>query len=143
MSDDRHSFIGSAWRFALAGGINTLVTAALLSLLSLVIDARIAYTLVFAVGIVLSTFMADRYVYGIRMGRAGVAAYVVLYVLVYLVGLAAIQIWTATGHPSAASGLVVVITAPLTFLGGRVITGHLHRSRHDSSTEHTPTTEAW
>jgi putative flippase GtrA len=126
---ERHSLGGSAWRFLIAGGANTLITAGLLALLSLVIDPRLAYTIVFAGGIVLSTVLADRYVYGVRMNRAAVVAYVTLYLLVYLVGLLAVHLWTAAGHPEAATSLVVVITAPLTFLGGRLITGRLHRAR--------------
>lgn len=126
---ERHSLAGSAWRFLLAGGANTLVTAGLLALLSLVIDPRLAYTLVFAAGIVVSTVLADRFVYGVRMNRVAVVAYVTLYLAVYLVGLLAVHLWTAAGYPEAATSLVVVITAPLTFLGGRLITGRLHRSR--------------
>lgn len=126
---ERHSLAGSAWRFLIAGGANTLVTAGLLSLLSLVIDPRLAYTLVFAAGVAVSTFLADRFVYGVRMNRAAVVAYVSLYVAVYLVGLLVIHVATGAGMPASASGLVVLVTAPLTFLGGRVITGRLHRSR--------------
>jgi putative flippase GtrA len=132
---ERHSLAGSAWRFLLAGGANTLVTAGLLALLSLVIDPRLAYTLVFAAGIVVSTVLADRFVYGVRMNRVAVVAYVALYLAVYLVGLLAVHLWTSAGYPDAATSLVVVITAPLTFLGGRLITGRLHRSRaldHDA-----------
>lgn len=142
MNDGRHSLVGSAWRFALAGGLNTVVTGVLLTLLSLVLDARVAYTLVFAAGVVVSTYLADRYVYGVRLGRAGIAAYVTLYVLVYLVGLAAVHIWTTTGHPAAATGLVVIITAPLTFLGGRLITRRVDRTRDDTPAQHARTTEA-
>jgi putative flippase GtrA len=126
---ERHSLAGSAWRFLLAGGANTLVTAGLLALLSLIIDPRIAYTIVFAAGVVLSTVLADRYVYGVRMNRTAVVAYVSLYLVVYLIGLGAVHLWTTAGHPPAATSLVVVITAPLTFLGGRLITGRLHRAR--------------
>jgi putative flippase GtrA len=125
----RHSLVGSAWRFLIAGGANTLITAGLLALLSLVIDPRIAYTIVFAGGVVLSTVLADRYVYGVRMNRAAVVAYVALYLVVYLVGLLAVHLWTSAGYPEAATSLVVVITAPLTFIGGRIITGRLHRAR--------------
>lgn len=126
---ERHSLTGSAWRFLLAGGANTLITAGLLALLSLVIDPRLAYTLVFAGGLVLSTFLADRFVYGVRMNRAAVIAYVVLYLVVYLIGLGVVHLWTTAGYPEAATSLVVVVTAPLTFLGGRLITGRLHRAR--------------
>lgn len=127
-TDAPHSLGSSAWRFAVAGGANTLVTAALLTLLSLVIDPKVAYTIVFAAGIALSTYLADRFVYGVRMGRRAVSAYIAMYLVVYLIGLAVIQ-WLGTrGLPDAASGLVVVVTAPLTFLGGRLITSIAHRS---------------
>lgn len=135
---ERHSLVGSAWRFLLAGGANTLVTAGLLALLSLLIDPRLAYTLVFAAGIVVSTVLADRFVYGVRMNRMAVVAYVALYLAVYLVGLLAVHLWTSAGYPEAATSLVVVITGPLTFLGGRLVTGRLHRSRaHDHGAEPT------
>ena len=49
-SEVPHSLKASAWRFLLAGGVNTVVTAALLSGLSLVIDPKIAYTIVFEIG---------------------------------------------------------------------------------------------
>lgn len=132
---ERHSLTGSAWRFLVAGGANTLLTAGLLALLSLVVDPRLAYTVVFAAGVVLSTVLADRFVYGVRMSRPAVVAYVGLYVAVYLVGLLAVHLGTSAGLPDAAASLVVVVTAPLTFLGGRVITGRLHRSRQRDSAE--------
>lgn len=131
-----HSLAGSAWRFVIAGGLNTLVTAALLSLLALVLDPRLAYTLVFAAGVVLSTVLADRFVYGVRMDRTAKLSYVGLYLGVYLVGLLAIHLARTAGAPPVASGLVVVVTAPLTFLGGRLITGRLHRSRTAATPEH-------
>lgn len=128
-TDAPHSLGSSAWRFAIAGGANTLVTGALLTLLSLVIDPKLAYTIVFAAGIAFSTYLADRFVYGVRMGRRAMGAYVAMYVVVYLIGLAVIRWLGAAGLPDAASGLVVVVTAPLTFLGGRLITSVAHRSR--------------
>ncbi len=129
-ADAPHSLTGSAWRFLLAGGANTLVTATALTLLSLVIDPRVAYSVVFALGIALSTVLANRFVYGIRMNSRTVAAYVAMYVVVYLVGLAALSAARHAGLPEAASGLVVVVTAPLTFVGGRLLTAYQHRSRH-------------
>jgi len=132
-ADAPHSLASSAWRFVLAGGANTVVTAGLLALLSLVIDPKVAYTIVFAMGIVVSTYLADRFVFGVRMTRWAVIAYVAMYVAVYLVGLLVIQRLVADGLPDASSGLVVVVTAPLTFLGGRFITSLVHRSRAPST----------
>lgn len=137
-SETPHSLGSSAWRFLLAGGANTLVTGALLTLLSLVINPRLAYTIVFAGGIILSTYLANRYVYGVRMTRGAVAAYVIMYIAVFLVGYVVIELLLTRGLPDAASGLVVLATAPLTFLGGRLITHRVHRSR---TTQLTPAAE--
>ncbi len=128
-----HSLKSSAWRFLLAGGANTVVTAILLSLLSLVIDPKIAYTIVFAAGVAFSTYMANRYVYGVRMTRGAMATYVAMYVVVYLIGLVVISQLERTGLSGAASGFVVLVTAPLTFIGGRLITSAVHRSHAPAS----------
>lgn len=121
--------MASGWRFVLAGGANTLVTAALLALLATVMDPRLAYTLVFAAGVVLSTVLADRFVFGVRMDRVTLLLYVAMYVVVYLVGLLVVGAIRDAGLPEYASALVVLVTAPLTFVGGRLLTGRLHRLR--------------
>lgn len=112
---------GTAFRFVLAGGFNTLVTGALLSLLATVIHPALAYTLVFAAGIVLSTYLAGSFVFRVRMSRRHVIAYVLMYVAVYLVGLGAVALAVRLGLDEAYTGLVVLVTAPLTFLGGRLL----------------------
>lgn len=124
-----HSLRTSAFRFVIAGGINTAVTALALALLSLVIDPRVAYTVVFVAGVVLSTVLADRFVFGVRMPAWAIAAYVAMYGAVYLVGLAVVAVLGQTGLPAWASSLVVLVTAPLTFVGGRLITSAAHRRR--------------
>jgi len=133
-----HGLKSSAWRFVLAGGANTIVTGALLATLSLVIDTRLAYTLVFAVGIALSTFLADRFVFGVRLNRPAVAIYVAMYLAVYVIGLAVVAQIGNAGLPHSASGLVVLVTAPLTFLGGRLIAVAVHRNRIATPTRQVP-----
>jgi len=118
---ERSETLGAAVRFVIAGGANTLVTGALLSLLALWIDPSIAYTFVFILGIALSTWLAGAFVFRQRMTRRHVAYYVVVYVTVYLIGLLALRLAGAAGLPDALSGLVVFVTAPLTFLGGRLV----------------------
>ncbi|MFI2754631.1 GtrA family protein [Cellulomonas sp. P22] len=120
-STELRALLGSAMRFGLAGGANTLVTGVLLSLLSLVIAPGLAYSIVFALGIVFSTFMAGRFVYRVRMARAQLVQYVALYIAVYVVGLGALAVAVDQGMSPAYSGLVVLVTAPLTFLGGLLI----------------------
>lgn len=113
--------VDSGLRFVLAGGLNTLVTGLALTALSLVVDPRLAYTLVFLAGIALSAMLARSFVYGVRMGRAAMTAYVVMYLVVFAIGLAAVASARDAGLPEAWTGLVVLVTAPLTFLGGRLI----------------------
>lgn len=115
------SLRASAWRFVVAGGINTLITGVMLSALARVIDPRVAYTIVFAVGVVIAVATAGGFVFGVRLTPRLIALYVSMYVAVFLVGLAAVAVAVPAGMPRAWSGLVVFITAPMTFLGGRLL----------------------
>lgn len=108
----------SALRFVVAGGANTLVTGALLSLLAQVIAPPVAYTIVFVLGIAMSAALAGSFVFRVRMTVRQTAAYVVMYLIVFLVGLGLVTLAERTGVPSAWSGLVVLVTAPLSFVGG-------------------------
>ncbi|MBX9243464.1 GtrA family protein [Actinotalea ferrariae] len=123
-TDQMRPVRSAGWRFVLVGGLNTLVTGIALSLLSTVIDPRVAYTVVFAAGIAFSTAMAGRFVNGVPMTRRQTVLYVLMYVAVYLVGVAVLWVAAGLGMPDVASGLVVLVTAPLTFFGGRVIIAH-------------------
>ncbi|MDM8084681.1 GtrA family protein [Cellulomonas cellasea] len=120
-STEMRALLGSALRFGVVGGANTLVTGVLLSLLSLVIAPGLAYTVVFALGILFSTFMAGRFVYRVEMARAQILQYVAMYIGVYVVGLGVLAVAVGQGLPPGYSGLVVLVTAPLTFLGGLLI----------------------
>ena len=129
-SPDGPRSVGAAgWRFVLAGGLNTAVTTVALALLSLVIDPQIAYTIVFASGIALSVLLADRFVFGVRMTKLTMLTYVAMYLAVYVIGLFVVRAIGSTDLPPSASALVVVVTAPLTFLGGRILTARQHRTQ--------------
>ncbi|GEM_PF-647023 len=111
----------SALRFLVAGGLNTAVTGIALALLATVIDPRVAYTVVFVAGIALSLALAGRFVFGVAMTPRLAAAYVLMYLAVYAIGLLVVHVATRAGLPEGASGLVVLVTAPLTFVGGRLL----------------------
>lgn len=113
--------VAAALRFGLAGLLNTAVTAAALSGLSLLIDSRIAYTIVFGLGIVMATWLAGRFVFRTRLTGPTVVAYVVMYLVVYAIGLMCLVAIDHAGWSSVWSGAVVLVTAPLSFLGGRLI----------------------
>ncbi|MEI2732907.1 MAG: GtrA family protein [Dermatophilaceae bacterium] len=133
MSDDRREFSAQAVRFVLAGGLNTLVTGLALSLLALVIPPQVAYPIVFLAGIVLAIYLADKMVYGVRMDLRSKLTYAALYVAVFAVGWLVMHAMLDAGMPKQYSGAVVLVTAPLTFLGGRLITNGAARRRQEAS----------
>ena len=120
-SEQGRSLRSSSWRFLLAGGLNTLITGVLLSLLARVVDPRLAYSIVFVLGVAMSVALAGGFVFGVRMTQKLATHYVAMYLAVYLIGLMAVAIAFQAGMPREFSGLVVVVTAPLTFVGGRLI----------------------
>lgn len=117
-SSRRREALASALRFLVAGGANTVVTGVLLSLLAQVIAPPVAYTIVFVLGIAMSAALAGSFVFRVRMTRRQTVSYVVMYLLVFLVGLVVVAVAERNGVPSAWSGLVVLVTAPLSFVGG-------------------------
>jgi putative flippase GtrA len=113
--------VAAGVRFLVAGGANTVVTGVALSLLSFVIDARLAYAIVFVLGIALSLFLSGRYVFRRRITWKRTVAYVVVYLVVFLIGLGVLHLALRAGLPPPWSGTVALVTAPLSFLGGRVV----------------------
>lgn len=118
---DRVSSGGTLIRFVAAGVFNTAVTGALLSLLATVMDPRAAYSIAFVVGIALSLVLAGTFVFRSSITRGRAVAYVLWYLTVYAVGLGVLHLALGLGLPRSWSGLVVLVTATLGFLGGRLI----------------------
>jgi putative flippase GtrA len=109
-------------RFALVGGVNTLVTGALVALLAQAMDPRLAFAIAFLLGVVANTLATGRLVFR-TTGTVGQGlAYATWYVLVFLVGLFFLAVIGAQ-RGSASAGLVVLITAPMGFLGARWVFG--------------------
>ena len=116
-----NSYSGQASRFVIAGGLNTLVTGVALSLLATIIDYQLAYAIVFAGGVAMSLWLAGAFVFGgdVTFGRS--VTYVLLYIGVFLVVWLVLRWMNASGLPAWTSGLIVLVTAPLSFMGGRAI----------------------
>ncbi len=115
------SRIAEAIRFVAVGGANTLVTAVALSLLARVINPRIAYAVVYLVGIGVAMVLVSRVVFRTKLDVVRGAQFTVMYIAVFLTGLLALQIALSSGLPRHFSGAVVLVTAPLSFLGSRWI----------------------
>ena len=114
---------GQLFRFLLVGSTNTLVTLALFVLVQHWLPPAAAYTVVFALGLAYTTAMTASVVFGARLTWRTGCAYVGWYLLVYGVGLLVVQLMHAVWAPSSVVTAVVTVavTAPLNFLGGRLL----------------------
>ena len=110
-------------RFAIVGGSNTVVTLLLFVLLQHWLPAALAYTLVFALGLVYTTAMTATVVFGARLTVRTATMYVGWYLLVYAAGLGTVSLLGSLLGPSPVLTAVVTvaITAPLNFIGGRLL----------------------
>ncbi len=109
-------------RFVLVGVVNTAGTGALLVVLSQVMSLSAAYTLVFALGLCFTTAATGRFVFRTGVSAGSALRFVSWYLAVYAVGLAVIHVAQREFHVSRLVGAatVVLVTAPLNFLGGRL-----------------------
>lgn len=115
--------VGEALRFLLVGGANTVLTYMLLLGLTYVVDPRLAYTVAFVAGVVANVLLTGRLVFGSRPTGRRRAMYAGWLGLVYLAGLATVQLALVAGvraEPVLAA-LPLLVTAPLNFLGGRLL----------------------
>ena len=117
----RSGELGPILRFVGSGAVNTVLTGILVSLLSLIMEYRLAYTISFMLGIALSVALAGAFVFKSHFTTTRIVAYVAMYLLLYLVGLGALSLADRWGMPHALNGGVVLITAPLSYVGGRYV----------------------
>lgn len=109
---DRQEF-----RFLVAGAINTVLGYALFLLFNVGLDYRLAYSLSYAFGIFLSFVLNSLYVFRQPLRWRRLAAYPLVYVLQYLLGMACIWIFVAVLKlpESLAPIPVIAITLPVTY----------------------------
>ncbi len=105
----------------LLGGANTLLTFALFTALQYVTEVAVAYTAAFAAGLVFSTALTGRVVFGVRTTPRRRVVFALCYLLIYGVGLL-ISHLLAGGLPAWAVSLgTLAVTAPLGFLAGQAV----------------------
>ena len=122
-NDYRRSSHSSLLRFLVLGGSNTIITLALFALLARVVSPWLAYTLVFALGLAYTTLLIGRFVFKAQNTWRRSGVFVGWYLAVYAIGLGIVQTLLALGVDSRdlLALLTVAVTAPLNFLGGRLI----------------------
>jgi putative flippase GtrA len=119
----RSDHVRQALRFLLVGGLNTIVTVVLLAVLARLIDPALAYSIVYAAGLVFTTVMTNQYVFSADRSWPRMAAFVAWYLAVYGVGMTVVQVLDSAHQWSSVvlALATVAVTAPLSFLGGRLI----------------------
>ena len=110
-------------RFLLVGGANTLLTYLLLLSLLQFLDPRVAYTAAFVVGIVANSLLTGPLVFRSRPAGHRRLLYAAWLVVVYLVGLAMVQVALLAdiSQEPLLAALPLLVTAPLSFFGGRLL----------------------
>ena len=110
-------------RFLIAGAAHTAVGYALYLLFNLLMDYRIAYSLSFALGIVISFVLNSVYVFRQPLRWKRLIVYPAVYVLQYIVGLACIWVFVDVLQQSEALApfLAVAVSLPLSYVATRHI----------------------
>lgn len=114
---------GQALRYLVIGGLNTLVTYALFIGLGLVMDPGIAFTIAFLAGLVWVVFGSSRLVFRAAHSPLRLLAFAGFYLLVYAIGRLIVELIGPSDAISLAltSLAVLIVTTPVSFLGGRYI----------------------
>jgi putative flippase GtrA len=137
MTRQRTGTLGRAIRFLVVGGANTLVTYLIFFLLGLIIPPWLAYTIAFAIGLAWTALASSSLVFRVTFSWRRVLLFVVYYLAVFGLGQLVIRL-IDPGTPLElliTSAVVLVVTTPLTFIGGHFI------FRPDAPTAEPPTTQ--
>lgn len=116
---------GQMIRFLILGGTNTLVTYALFVGLGLFISAWIAYTIAYMVGLAWTTLGSSRFVFRARFSARRVLVFTAWYLFMFGIGQLVIRLLNPNEFTELVitSLIVLAITTPLIFIGGRYIFG--------------------
>ncbi|WP_323098261.1 GtrA family protein [Intrasporangium sp. YIM S08009] len=113
--------MGTIGRFLVAGGGNTLLTAGVTSLVALMAPVGLAYSIGYAAGLALSVVTASRFVFRRRLTMRRAAGVCAVNLLAFMCGFAALTLAHGLGLPEGLSGLTVLVTAPVSFLGAAAV----------------------
>jgi len=108
-------------RFILVGGLNTLVTIALFYFLSPLLGYLPAYTVVYVLGILFAYLLNTIFVFEVSKSWKSAAFYPLVYVVVYLYGLAMMMLIAEYLELNEMLALVLVVlsSVPISFFMSR------------------------
>jgi putative flippase GtrA len=121
----RSALLSQAWRFLIVGGLNTLLTYAVFIGLGLVMPPWIAYSIAFALGLLWTGFGSSRFVFRGDKSFRRMLLFLGWYLLLFGLGQLVVHLVNPSGFPQlvVVSAIVILVTAPLTFIGGRFVFG--------------------
>jgi putative flippase GtrA len=110
-----------AFRYLIAGGVNTAASYALYFLLLAVLPYRVAYTIAFVAGIAASYWLNARFVFRVPLRLRDALRFPAISVGQYVAGLAVVSMLVEgfAVHPAWAALAAIVVTVPLAFLATR------------------------
>lgn len=114
------------FRFLISGGVNTGATYVIYLLLLQVLDYRVAYSVAYVFGIVLSFLVNRLFVFKTHRGWRSIVLFPFVYLVQYLVSVAVIWGWVEMLDLSAtvAPLIAIAITIPLTYVLSRFVFSH-------------------
>ncbi len=117
-------------RFLFFGVGNTLLTFSVFIALGLVLPAATAYAIAFVLGIIAVSTLSNRLIYRGKESWRNKVSYAGWYLFLFLIGQLVIYLTAPVGLRDLVlvSVLLLSITVPLTYLGGKIIF-RTHRSR--------------
>lgn len=111
------------FRFLVVGAINTILTYAIYVALVLFLAYPVAYTVTYAVGILISYYLNARLVFKKKLRLSAALQYPVVYLVQYLVGLALLYVLVelAQMNKFVAPIFNVFATIPITYFASRYV----------------------
>jgi putative flippase GtrA len=112
-------------RFLISGGVNTVTTYAVYLALLQVTGYKLAYSIAYVFGIVLSFVINRFFVFQTHRGWRSMLLFPLVYLAQYVVSLGVVWAWVECFHlmKELAPLVAVVITIPLTFVLSRFVFG--------------------
>lgn len=126
----RSSELGRLGRFLVSGAFNTALTYGLYLLLLRFWPPTLAYTVMYASGIVLAYVLNRSFVFRSHAGWRSAIATPLIYLVQYLVSIVLVKAWVAAGLPAYLAPVpAILVSLPLTFVLTRMSFVHRQNGR--------------
>ena len=111
------------YRFLLIGGANTVFSYIVYAIFLIVLPYQIAYTIAYALGIILSYYMNSKFTFKAKLQFSKAIQYPLVYVLQYILSLGLIYILVEIlhAHQLLATAIAILAVIPISYIMTRLI----------------------